>query len=284
MSKAPAFQLYSNDFFVDTITWELEELGLYTRLLFVEWSNGPLENDLKKLAKIAGISPKKFTNLFQIVSTKFVQTDEGKLINIRLEETRQEQLEYRKKQQEKGLKSAEKRWGTPVTTVITTVEPQLQPRFQPDHQPESNPSSSSSPSHNKKDKTLKTFCPNSAEIGLVDYFISLILQNRPEFKEPNKQVWARSIDLMLRVDKRTPEEMRKIMKWCQQDEFWMNNVLSTEKLRKQYDQLAMKMGGTNGNGNYSRGSAGKVTQGTSAARNLGDGQAYPVDCEETIGG
>jgi hypothetical protein len=41
-------------------------------------------------------------------------------------------------------------------------------------------------------------------------------------------------------------------------------------------------GGSNGNGTYSRGSAGKVTQGTQGARNLRDGEAYPVDCEETI--
>jgi len=44
----------------------------------------------------------------------------------------------------------------------------------------------------------------------------------------------------------------------------------------------LKTGGSNGTGTHSRTGAGKVTQGTSGARNLGDGQAYPVDCEETI--
>jgi len=54
---------------------------------------------------------------------------------------------------------------------------------------------------------------------------------------------------------------------------WKSAIITWEKTN---------IGGNNGNGTYSRGSAGKVTQGTSAARNLGDGEAYPVDCEETI--
>jgi uncharacterized protein YdaU (DUF1376 family) len=106
MAKAPAFQLYSNDFFVDTITWELDELGLYSRLLFVEWSNGPLPNDHKKLAKIAGISPKKFSNLFQIVSSKFVLNDDGNLVNVRMEKAREKQVKYAESRKE----IAHKRW------------------------------------------------------------------------------------------------------------------------------------------------------------------------------
>lgn len=114
MGKSPAFQLYSNDFFVDTITWELDELGLYSRLLFVEWSNGPLPNDHKKLAKIAGISPKKFSNLFQICSSKFVLNDDGKLINIRLEEEREKQVKY----SESRKNIANKRWENKDTSVM----------------------------------------------------------------------------------------------------------------------------------------------------------------------
>ena len=100
MGNPPAFQLYSNDFFVDTITWELDELGLYARLLFVEWSNGPLPNDHKKLSKIAGISPKKFSNLFQICSSKFVLNGDGNLINVRMEEARVKQTKYSESRKE----------------------------------------------------------------------------------------------------------------------------------------------------------------------------------------
>ncbi|KXK29370.1 MAG: hypothetical protein UZ01_02264, partial [Candidatus Brocadia sinica] len=63
---------------------------------------------------------------------------------------------------------------------------------------------------------------------------------------PDLQKWATHIDKMIRLDKRPPEEIEKVVAWCQQDSFWQNNILSTEKLRKQYDQLYLKA--FNGNG------------------------------------
>lgn len=71
--------------------------------------------------------------------------------------------------------------------------------------------------------------------------MSLIKQRNPNFKQPDSQKWAKHIDLMVRIDGRTPEDIEKVIQWCQSDSFWMNNVLSTEKLRKQYDALYMKM-------------------------------------------
>ena len=35
-----------------------------------------------------------------------------------------------------------------------------------------------------------------------------------------------------------------MIEWCQTDEFWQDNILSTAKLRKQYDQLVLKMNKT----------------------------------------
>ena len=46
--------------------------------------------------------------------------------------------------------------------------------------------------------------------------------------------------LMIQKDGRDPKEIEKVIIWCQQDLFWQNNILSTSKLREQYDQLALK--------------------------------------------
>ena len=46
---------------------------------------------------------------------------------------------------------------------------------------------------------------------------------------------------MLRHDKRKPEIIEKVILWCQGDDFWQNNILSTGKLRKQFDRLEMQM-------------------------------------------
>jgi len=95
---------------------------------------------------------------------------------------------------------------------------------------------------NKNDKNEKNeYGRNSHELRLSELLLNLILERRNGFKRPDLQKWARNIDRMLRVDKRDPEEIERVIKWCQADEFWQNNILSTGKLRKQFDQLALKM-------------------------------------------
>ena len=103
----------------------------------------------------------------------------------------------------------------------------------------------------KKDKNEKkepkTFMSDSEEIRLVDYFMSQIKINKSDFKEPCKQSWAKTFDLMIRRDERQPREIAELIKWCQNDSFEMVNVLSPDKLRKRFDQLVMKMKSNGGN-------------------------------------
>jgi len=111
MKYPPAFQFYPADFDTATATWELEEIGLYLRLLMAQWITGPLPSDHKKLSKIARISPKKFSNSFQIVSTKFITDGNGNLLNEKLEKIRKEQIRHRNDQSKYGKDGANKRWG-----------------------------------------------------------------------------------------------------------------------------------------------------------------------------
>jgi uncharacterized protein YdaU (DUF1376 family) len=127
MSKPPAFQLYAADFYMDTNTWTIDEIGIYTRLLFSEWVNGPLPNDETRLARASGCGVKRFRAGWSQVKSKFTLTDDDKLFNTRLEDVRVKQKEYQEKQSVKGHKSAEKRWGDRVTTVTTAVTDMLQP-------------------------------------------------------------------------------------------------------------------------------------------------------------
>ncbi len=127
-----------------------------------------------------------------------------------------------------------------------------------------------------KVKNIKTFLSDSIEIGLAQHLFSLIKENNPGAKEPNFQEWARSIDLMLRVDKRQADNIKAIMTWAQHDEFWQRNILSAEKLRKQYDQLWLKMGGERGG--RSSGTAGSVNRSPQGVGDTSGGESeYPVD-------
>jgi hypothetical protein len=91
------------------------------------------------------------------------------------------------------------------------------------------------------DKKGKTFCENSIEISLSNLLLDLIIFRNPKHKKPNLQNWALHIDKAIRLDGRTPDELRAAIEWSQSDSFWQSNILSTKKLREKYDQLFLKM-------------------------------------------
>jgi uncharacterized protein YdaU (DUF1376 family) len=119
VGKAPAFQTYSADYYMDTNSWTVEEMGIYQRLLLTEWVNGGLPNDPTRLARIAGCGVKKFSAGWGTIQVKFHPNGNGLLINERLESERKKQLKYRELQSIKGKQSAKSR--------STTVEPKPQP-------------------------------------------------------------------------------------------------------------------------------------------------------------
>ncbi|PKN37678.1 MAG: hypothetical protein CVU62_08105 [Deltaproteobacteria bacterium HGW-Deltaproteobacteria-2] len=96
----------------------------------------------------------------------------------------------------------------------------------------------------KNDKNKRIFLSDSIEIRLAELLLKNILSRLPGYKKPNIQSWARHIDFMIRIDKRDPSDISKVIEWSQQDKFWQSNILSTGKLRKQYDQLKAKMQST----------------------------------------
>jgi hypothetical protein len=107
----------------------------------------------------------------------------------------------------------------------------------------------SSSSYNSSYNSSKTYSSDSVEIGFSKLLLDLILSRNPKFKKPDLQKWAIHIDRAIRLDNRTPEELQKVIEWCQADDFWQNNILSTKKLRDQFDQIFMKMGSSNNKNN-----------------------------------
>jgi hypothetical protein len=69
-----------------------------------------------------------------------------------------------------------------------------------------------------------------------------ILSNLPKAKVPKPtpeglRRWAYDIDLMMRIDCRSPDEIRQLMDWAHRDQFWKANILSPGKLREKWDTL-----------------------------------------------
>ncbi len=82
---------------------------------------------------------------------------------------------------------------------------------------------------------------NSNEFKLSFLLFRKIKERDSNYKEPNLQKWSEQLDKLHRVDKREFPEIESVINWCQNNEFWQNNILSTDKLRKQFSKLYLQM-------------------------------------------
>lgn len=89
-------------------------------------------------------------------------------------------------------------------------------------------------------KKQEIYPSDSLPYQLSELLLNKILEHLPGFKKPDLQKWAWQMEAMLRLDKRDPEEVKTVIHFAQKDAFWRTNILSIEKLRKQYDQLNSK--------------------------------------------
>ncbi|PKM77372.1 MAG: hypothetical protein CVU90_07950 [Firmicutes bacterium HGW-Firmicutes-15] len=72
---------------------------------------------------------------------------------------------------------------------------------------------------------------------LAELLLLKILEHLPGYKKPDLQKWSKSMDAILRLDKRPPDEVKQVIIFAQGDSFWQANILSVDKLRKHYDRL-----------------------------------------------
>lgn len=81
----------------------------------------------------------------------------------------------------------------------------------------------------------------TSHMQLAELLLKKIKENNPQAKEPSLESWANTFRLMMERDNREGKEIQDIIIWSQQHHFWYKNILSAEKLRKQYDKLLLGM-------------------------------------------
>lgn len=81
---------------------------------------------------------------------------------------------------------------------------------------------------------------NDGDMAFVDGMLNLLIQNNPNFKQPNKNTWANEVRKIREIDGIDHAEMARVFTWASKDSFWASNILSPSKLRKQWDQLSAK--------------------------------------------
>jgi uncharacterized protein YdaU (DUF1376 family) len=157
--KAPAFQLYTDDFLAGTIEMSQEEVGQFIRLLCHQWNRGSIPVETEKQQRLAGGC------VSVDVLDKFDHCEDGLLRNERLESVRTEKGKFLQSQSKKGKLSAEKRRLDALERQNqsnqnpTAVEPVLQPNGQPE-------SNSPSPSPSNKKDTAAPKSPWDVSFGV----------------------------------------------------------------------------------------------------------------------
>lgn len=102
--------------------------------------------------------------------------------------------------------------------------------------------------HNSTKDSLSDVPPDEPKLQAPEHvekaelLKTLMLQNDPKAKFTDKkiQAWANEVRLIVANDGRTLEEIETAIRFCQNDTFWRDKVLSMEKLRKQLPALLLK--------------------------------------------
>lgn len=97
-------------------------------------------------------------------------------------------------------------------------------------------------SNNNIDKSILL---NEKARTLSQHLAKKIYTRLPNLEEKLKQSaekWAPDIDKINRIDGYSWNQIKNVIDWCQNDDFWQNNILSGAKLRKQFIQLYAKAG------------------------------------------
>jgi hypothetical protein len=82
---------------------------------------------------------------------------------------------------------------------------------------------------------------SQAAKNLCSQLFRHITSRKQNFRTPNLRQWEADMDKILRLDCRDEEALAEVIDWCQQDDFWKDNILSPAKLRKQLDKLELRM-------------------------------------------
>lgn len=98
-------------------------------------------------------------------------------------------------------------------------------------------------------KVKKKPSPSSPEaLRLSGLLGDLVLLNNPgnaslsaKKRVATVERWSVDIDKIMRIDGRTPDEVEAVIRWSQSNGFWRTATLSGAALRKQFDQLTVKM-------------------------------------------
>jgi len=87
----------------------------------------------------------------------------------------------------------------------------------------------------------------SPEVVRLSHLLADLIRERdPKASvRPDSASWLRATRLLLADRRGDAAEVERVIRWCQADSFWQNNILSPKKLREKFTQLALKANASN---------------------------------------
>lgn len=223
MAALPYIQLYVADYLADTMHLTAEEHGAYLLLIMNYWQTGKPLSD-RKIGAISRVNNERLTDVKETLSEFFTIDDDGFWHHGRIDQELEKVKSKCVKASIAGKKSAESRAKSKRTLNgrSTVVSNPLQPK--------GNHTDTDTDTDNKKTSD------DSNEVAR--HLENKILFNNPKAKI-NITTWSKDIDLAIRIDKRTRQELIDCINWIYSDAgtFWQANILSGKKLREKYDTM-----------------------------------------------
>jgi len=90
-------------------------------------------------------------------------------------------------------------------------------------------------------QSQKRYADDSPYMKAAVYLFGKIKERLPNKKEPDFQKWADEVRKAVELDGVPIERYKQVLDWSQNDDFWQANILSTNKLRKQFDTIYLQM-------------------------------------------
>lgn len=129
----------------------------------------------------------------------------------------------------------------------TTKEPQKnheETTKEPQKDPNNNENNDNNVNKDNSHEYEKRYSDESFERKCVSYLIKSIKDEMPNAKVPSSDdqidKWCDNIEKMVRLDKRTQDDIFNTLVYARTDSFWKVNIRSTSKFREKYETLYLQ--------------------------------------------
>ena len=201
MAKNPSFQFYANDFLADVAEWTNEEVGIYMRLLCLQWINGSISAELDRL-------PYNAKSVWGMIGGKFELGKDNRYRNKKLETIRAQKMTFLEKQKANGTKGGRPKNNPTITQPFVKTKP----------------------NQNLIEEEVEIEEEVTEE---VENCYNDCLKFFPEHLHPKKpETWLETIDKLHRIDGVPYDQIVLITKLTRANDFWSKNFMSLTKLRK----------------------------------------------------